>query len=125
MISAINWFEIPSLDIDRAVKFYDTILDVTLRRENFMGTPHGIFPADRDAGGATGAVIQSEARPGKDGTTLYLNAYSLANLDAALAKTPGAGGSVLTPKTSIGPMGWIALIIDTEGNRVGLHCEAE
>ncbi|MBX3082161.1 MAG: VOC family protein [Anaerolineae bacterium] len=124
MNNAINWFEIPSLDIDRAVKFYDTILDITLRRENFMGTPHAIFPANREQDGVAGAVIQSDARPSKDGAVLYLNTGTESNMEAALTKTPAAGGSVVLPKTSIGPMGWIAVIVDTEGNRVGLHCEA-
>ena len=123
MNNAINWFEIPSTDLERAAKFYETVLDVTLRRELFEAVPNAVFPADE--GSVGGAVIQSHERPSKDGVIPYLNARSIAKLDAALAKTPAAGGSVVMPKTSIGPMGWIAVIIDTEGNRVGLHCEAE
>ena len=122
MNNAINWFEIPSTDLERAAKFYETVLDVTLRRELFEAVPNAVFPADE--GGVGGAVIQSHEHPRKGGVIPYLNARSIANLDAALTKTPAAGGSVVLPKTSIGPMGWIAVIVDTEGNRIGLHCEA-
>jgi predicted enzyme related to lactoylglutathione lyase len=124
MSSAITWFEIPSTDIDRAVKFYETILDVKLSRENFLGIPHGIFPADREQGGIAGAIIQSDTRPGKDGVVLYLNTRTEANLESALVKASTAGGSVAVPKTSLGPQGFFAVITDTEGNRVGLHCNA-
>ena len=123
MNSAINWFEIPSLDIERAATFYETILDVKLRREDFGGIPNAVFPADQDAVG--GAVIQSDARPSQDGAVLYLNARSIAHLEAAVSKTPAAGGSVVMPKTSIGPIGWIAMVVDTEGNRIGFHCDVE
>jgi uncharacterized protein len=119
MQNAINWFEIPSTNIDRAVKFYDTILSTTLRREVFLGIPNGVFPADER--GVAGAVIQSDVPPSNTGTVLYLNAVSPDKLHETLAKVGSAGGSVVTPVTSLGPQGWFAVIEDTEGNRIGLH----
>lgn len=117
MAHVVNWFEIPTTDFDRAVSFYSAILGHELSIGEFMGTPHGFF---RDADGASyGAVIQqSTAVPGNTGTLIYLDAP---NLDQVLERVEGAGGSVELPKTSIGEMGWIAVVVDTEGNRVGLH----
>lgn len=116
MRHAINWFEIPSLDFERAATFYDTIFGTPLGRGEFMGVPHGFFSAD---GNSIGAVIGGSATPGQGGTLLYLNAAD--QLDAILARVPAAGGTVLEGKTSIGPQGYIAIITDTEGNKIGLH----
>lgn len=121
MKHAINWFEIPSSDFERAVRFYDTILDAPLRKEVIAGTPNGIFSYEQDKAGQTvgGAVIHdAHAKPGLNGTTPYLNCNG--QLDAVLSRVERAGGKVLMPKTDIG-FGCIALIVDSEGNRVGLH----
>ena len=59
MQNAINWFDIPAVDFERSVKFYETILDVSLRRESSGDTMNGIFPADRE--GVTGALCKGRA----------------------------------------------------------------
>lgn len=114
----VNWFEIPCADIDRAVRFYEAMTGLSLKREIFFGTPHGIFPR-RQEGGVTGALVHNQLRPATDGVVIYLNAAG--EIDAWLARAEAAGGTVLMPRTSIGPMGLIAQIRDTEGNRIGLH----
>lgn len=118
MQNAINWFEIPALNLERAASFYDTILNQQLRRELFAGMPHAIFPAD-EAGVAGAVVLTENHQPGDKGVVIYLNAGK--DLDSILSRIPKAGGSVLMPKTSIGEQGFIALLKDTEGNKVGLH----
>ena len=119
MSSAINWFEIPSVDFDRAVTFYSTVLGAELRRGEFMGVPHGFFPSDET--GVGGALIyNSEVKPASEGSLIYLNAP---DLDGTVGRVAQAGGEVLVPVTSIGEMGRIAIIRDSEGNRVGLHSE--
>jgi predicted enzyme related to lactoylglutathione lyase len=35
-----------------------------------------------------------------------------------------AGGSVKQTKMSIGPFGFISILVDTEGNAIGLHSMA-
>ena len=112
--NTINWFEIPTVDLERAAKFYQATLGADLRRENFMGTPHAIFSAS----GVAGALIQDAKRKPGAGSILYLDAPDLA---AALSKVEGAGGRVLLPKTDIGDPGFIAIVLDTEGNQIGLH----
>ena len=117
MADIVSWFEIPATDFDRAVGFYSTILGQELPKGEFMGTPHGFFT--NSDGSRFGAVIKHEmAAPSNTGTLIYLHTD---NLDHVLGRVESAGGSIETPKTSLGEMGWIAIVIDTEGNRVGLH----
>ncbi|MEZ4671642.1 MAG: VOC family protein [Anaerolineae bacterium] len=118
MSNAVNWFEIPAADFDRAAHFYDTILDASLHRELFGGIQHAIFSSARE--GAGGAIIYNpEVAPSSSGTVVYLNAAG--KLDAVISRVEKAGGKVLMPSTHIGDPGYIAIIQDTEGNKVGLH----
>lgn len=116
---AAVWFEIPVGDLDRAIRFYETVLARALRREVFNGTPMAIFPyADPGIGGAL--VAGPHHRPGLDGPLLYLNCD--AGLNAALARVAEAGGEIAGPVVDLPPgMGRFAVVRDTEGNRVGLH----
>lgn len=118
---ATTWFEIPTRDIDRAAAFYGAILGVELKRETFFGVPHALFPTDgKDAVG--GALIHDPAiAPSTSGSLVYLNAGNEQNLEAIVGRVAGAGGKVLQGKTSIGPNGFIAVVVDSEGNRAGLH----
>ncbi len=118
MSSAITWFEIPAVDFERAINFYDTVLGTPLRRENFMGVPHGIFPA-QDGGIAGAVVLNPDYRTSSTGTVIYLNAGK--DLDGVLARLQAAGGTLKLPKTAIGPQGFIAIAIDSEGNQIGFH----
>lgn len=121
MKHALNWFEIPSSDFDRAVAFYSTILATPLRREVIAGMPNGIFPYEEDeAGRAVGGavVFEEQAKPGMTGVIPYLSCNG--RLDAVLSRVVPAGGKILLPKTEM-PFGSIAFIADSEGNRIGLH----
>jgi hypothetical protein len=117
MKNAVNWFEIPTTDLDRAARFYEATLGIKLRREIFGGVPHAIFTApDPAVGGAL--IFDEKRRPGAEGSLVYLDAP---DLDGALSRVAGAGGAVVLPKLDIGPPGFIAIVRDTEGNHVGLH----
>ena len=123
MSNAINWFEIPAAEFGRAVAFYRTVLEQPVVEREFQGVPHGFLAADEAA--VTGAIIArpvvagGEPRPGESGPVLYLNAAGA--IEAILGRVEAAGGKVLTPVTPIGPQGHIALFLDSEGNRIGLH----
>ena len=112
------WFEIPVNRLDRAQKFYETILDVQLKRENMGGGEMAVFPY----GGrphASGALIQHEQlEPSVLGSTIYLNVEDLRPvLDRVLAH----GGDTIVPRTELPDgIGYFAQFIDSEGNRVGL-----
>lgn len=119
--NAITWFEIPTSDFERAVAFYTTIFGHEISTGDFMGVPHAFFPYQGE--GVGGAIIsRPDTQPGSDGPVIYLNAGN--ELSQAVARVETAGGQVLMPVTSIGEQGYIALILDTEGNRVGLHASA-
>jgi len=120
MAQALDWYEIPTLDLDRAIRFYGTVLDVRFTRELFGGVPMAMFPHEDKSTG--GALIQDGRRkPSAEGALLYLNTHG--HLDACVARVAKAGGTVLAAKVDIGDPGFIALIRDTEGNTIGLHQE--
>lgn len=123
MNKPINWFEIPALNLTRAKAFYEQLFGVTLRQENMGPTSLAAFPYDRSQS-TGGCLIQGEGyRPSRDGSVLYLNAGD--SLDAVLSRVTSSGGEIALPKTDLPPgMGCYAHIIDTEGNRVGLHATA-
>ncbi len=113
----ITWFEIPSINYERAIQFYEIVFNVTLKREDLECMPMAVFPhADEQSAGAV--VHYDVLKPSADGVCIYL--YS-ADFDAALQRIEANGGKIVMPKTSIDPNGFIALFIDTEGNRIGLH----
>ena len=119
MSSVINWFDIPATNLERAVKFYEATLGIKLIEENMLGARMAIFPAK--PGEATGAIMAREGvTPGTTGTTIYLKAGN--DLSAALSRVEAAGGKVVFPKTFIKEgFGYFAIVIDSEGNSVGLH----
>ena len=115
-----TWFEIPSVDFDRAIRFYENILKLELKRETMESINMAVFPHQEKQ--TAGAVVHSDDyQPSPHGICLYL--YSN-DFDAALERIEQHGGKVLMPKKSIGPNGFIALFMDSEGNRVGLHTDA-
>jgi uncharacterized protein len=119
MQNLISWFEIPAADIGRAKKFYHTILGFEMTETEMFGTKMAIFPTD--GSNVSGAIVQGEDySPSTNGALVYLNGGS--NLETALLKVDGAGGKVIVPKTQISPeMGYFAMFLDTEGNRIALH----
>jgi len=121
--SALTWFEIPAIDFDRAVDFYSTVLGKSLSKEDFNGIPNGIFPYEPGKGIGGAVVKNEEYTPSMNAAIIYLDAGSEDALDAMLNRVPDAGGTVLMPKTHIGDPGYIALIADTEGNRVGFNAQ--
>ncbi len=117
--SAVTWFEIPTADFDRARRFYEAIFETTLRAEPFGPARILVFPYEKP--GVGGCLDEgSTSQPSSEGTVVYLDVNG--RLDRTLALVVGAGGKVATPKTALPPgMGFVAHIIDSEGNRVGLH----
>ena len=120
MANAINWFEIPATDFTRAKKFYETILATEIMEMPFPFGKYGMFAADMENGAVGGGLIQSEGfNPSKDGAVVYLNGGE--DLSTPLSKVEKSGGKILLPKTSIGGNGFMAHIVDTEGNKIALH----
>jgi predicted enzyme related to lactoylglutathione lyase len=116
---AINWFEIPVVDFERAKKFYTKILEFEMF-DMIMGEYRmGFFP--REAGSVSGAIVSGKSyEPSTKGSVIYLNCGD--DLSLVLDRVGPNGGSVLVPKTIISPEhGFYAFFSDSEGNKVGLH----
>lgn len=115
---AINWFEIPCDDLERATAFYETVLGQKMHRESDM-EPASLFPTDPSGTGGM-LVKRNVRRPGRGGALVYLNCDG--TLDAVLSRIAGAGGLILMPKTPVpGGHGHFACMRDSEGNHIGLH----
>lgn len=120
-MNAVVWFDIYVDNLDRAVAFYEAVLDIKMEP---MGDPTGetqmmSFPAEMSAYGAGGALTKSDhASPGTGGTVVYFGADDCA---VEAGRVAAAGGVVIRPKFSIGEFGFVVLCQDTEGNIFGLN----
>lgn len=124
MTTAISWFEIATTDLERATKFYETILGVKLIPLDLDKIRMRMFPIDDPMGGGIGGALVDSGdfhKPSAtDGPLIYLNGNP--DVQLVLDRVEKAGGSIVLPKTEISPeYGFMALIMDTEGNRIGLH----
>jgi uncharacterized protein len=120
MVSTLNWFEIPATDFARAKAFYATVLDAQIHVDPSPGRQYAYLPSDPQKGGFGGAIGCGENFvPATTGTTVYLDGGN--DLSVPLGRVESAGGTIILPKTAIGNNGFIALFIDTEGNKVGFH----
>ena len=123
MQNAISWFEIGTTDLARATKFYETIFGITLIPMDMPNIKMRMFPLDDMMSQVGGALVDSGGfhRPsGTDGPLIYMNGNP--DVQTILDKVEAAGGKVLVPKTEISPeYGYMAVFIDSEGNRIGLH----
>lgn len=118
MSNVLTWFEIPATNFDRAVAFYSTILDKELSTMDFMGVPNAMFPVDGTEQRFGAIIADSKHAPSASGTLVYFNVKDIGEV---LERVEPAGGKIEMPATSIGDPGTIAIIHDTEGNRVGLN----
>lgn len=122
MKNAINWFEIPVKNYERAKQFYSTVMALEIKDHHMpeQNIKYGMFPYDADNNGVGGGLIEGNGQnPTTDGPTIYLNAGD--DLNLALNKVEISGGKIMMPKTDIGENGFMAQFTDTEGNRIALH----
>ncbi|MGC1631051.1 MAG: VOC family protein [Gelidibacter sp.] len=120
--SPIVWFEIYVDDMNRASRFYETVLGTKLEglispTEDEMEMKS--FSADMNTYGASGALVKTEGmKSGGNSTVVYFGSKDCKIEEERIEK---AGGKIVTPKMSIGKHGFITLFMDTEGNTIGLH----
>jgi uncharacterized protein len=123
MNNAISWFEIGTTNLGRATKFYETIFGITLNPLDMPNIKMRMFPLDDVMTGVGGALVDSGGfhKPSAtDGPLIYLNGNP--DVQNVLDKVEAAGGEIMVPKTQISPeYGYMAVFIDTEGNRIALH----
>ncbi len=117
-MALVTWFEIPVVDIERAIAFYEYVFEVELERTVIDGHPMALFPDADESGSASGALATGDSYvPSIDGTRVYFRVDDVA---ATLARALDRGGQVLYPITDVGEQGVVAEFADTEGNRIAL-----
>ncbi len=119
----VGWFEIPVTSMERAKSFYETVFEVAISVHDLGGLVMGWFPSGDNTHGATGSLVQHEMyQPSEShGVLIY---FSSRDVNIELNRVASAGGTVLKPKTAIGEgHGFMALLKDSEGNRIALHSQ--
>ncbi|MES2623556.1 MAG: VOC family protein [Patescibacteria group bacterium] len=115
----IGWFEIPVSDLDRATKFYEHVLEISMKREDIPGWKTSWFPSNDEGRGASGVLMQGDGyHPGATGPVMY---FTCPDIEAAIARAEELGSKVMVGKKDIGEWGYIAWIFDSEGNIMALH----
>ncbi len=118
MANPVVWFDIPVVDLDRAIRFYSAVLAAPVKKQELPELAIGVFlHEDHEIGGCL--FKSQEVKPSQHGPLLYLNVQG--RLDQAIAAVERHGGKVVEPKHAIGPYGFRAIILDSEGNRLALH----
>ena len=113
----ICWTDIPVINLDRAIAFYSAVLGQTVTKESPPGMEFGLLPHTDNV---SGCLVRTENnQPSQNGPLVYLSVED--RLDAAIEAARQHGGQVVQEKEQIGPYGFRAIIIDSEGNRIALH----
>lgn len=114
------WFDIPVADLDRAARFYRAVLAVGVDKETYGDFSFCVIE-HRDGNG--GCLVLNKAEIAAGGVLLYLNANG--RIREAVSKVVPGGGSIIQDTHSIGPHGFRAVVLDSEGNRIALHSETD
>jgi uncharacterized protein len=120
--NVVGWFEIPVSNMDRAIKFYETVFDIKISKQDLGDLIMGWFPY-ADIPGSPGSLVHYKDfyKPSTDGVLIYFTAQS-GDLSHELSRVESAGGKVLMQKKLIKEdIGYMGLFIDSEGNRIAIH----
>jgi uncharacterized protein len=119
MKNIVSIVEIPTSNFSRAVTFYQKILDITIEAVDMEGIQMGLFPSN-DQSVSVSIIRGDDYKPSTDGALVYFNAGN--DLQSTLERVEQQGGKIVVPKTEISPdIGFFAMFLDTEGNKLGLH----
>jgi predicted enzyme related to lactoylglutathione lyase len=121
-LNTVCWTDIPVKNLDRAITFYTAVLGSKVSKEGDGGFTFGLLPHTEQ--NASGCLVEMEDNePSQKGPLVYLSVEG--RIDAAVAEVEKNKGRVVSPKHSIGPHGFRAIIIDSEGNKIALHSHAD
>jgi uncharacterized protein len=121
--NTLCWTDIPVTNLDRAIKFYSAVLGEEVRKMSEQGLEYGLLPHEEQ--NASGCLcvgsdsVGNENKPSQIGPLIYIAVEG--RLDAAVKAVKSNGGKVLEEKQQVGPHGFRAVIVDSEGNRLALH----
>ena len=117
----VGWFEIPVTNMERAKVFYEKVFNVEIGIHDLGGLIMGWFPGVQGKTGTSGSLVQHDmyTPSATDGPLIY---FTCEDVENEISRVQSAGGEILKPKTEIGGgHGFMALMKDTEGNRIALH----
>ncbi|WP_431509606.1 VOC family protein [Variovorax sp. DAIF25] len=121
-MNPVSYFEIPVLDMDRAIRFYEAVFGHALERASVDGNEMAFFAHAPGREGASGALAKGDSyRPSRDGARLY---FDVPDIEAVLARALAQGAELLYPVTGVGSFGFVAEFADCEGNCIALHAQA-
>ena len=118
-----TWVEIYVEDMSRAQRFYENVLQIKMIPMQTPGEFSDLemlsFPWAEGGTNISGALCKtSKMKPGTGGTLVYFTCEDCAT---EASRVVDAGGQVLQPKFQIGEHGFCSIVMDTEGNTIGLH----
>lgn len=115
----VIYFEIPTTDIERAIRFYTAVFNFDFERDTIHDNEMAFFPLTENHDGISGALAQGEIyKPTVNGTLVY---FKTEDIKKTLNLAVKNGAEILFPITSNGDFGWVAEFKDCEGNRIALH----
>ena len=118
----VGWFEIYVQDLPRAKAFYESVFALQLEKLESPDPSIELlaFPGPTDdSHGCAGALVKMEAcASGGNSVIIYFMCKDCA---VQAGRVAASGGQVVKPKFAIGKYGFVAHVIDTEGNTIGLH----
>lgn len=117
-VNPVGWFDIYVSDLNRAKKFYEMVFNIKLVDLPVEYGKQSTFPADFEGVNISGALVEKGDRSNGSNTMIYFVSEDCITEEARVEK---AGGKILTKKIAIGEFGFISILLDTEGNTIGLH----
>ena len=109
----VVWFEIYVDKLDRAKPFYEAVFNISLEE---LGDPS-------DSSIQMLALLSNMETYGASGALVKTQDVACADCAAEESRVAAAGGRIERPKMSIGDYGFISMVLDTEGNMLGLHSQ--
>lgn len=118
-VNPVCWFDIFVSDIDRAKKFYEAVFGVQFTDLPSEWGKQSFFPFENDGQNITGALVEkSDYVANANNTVVYFASEDCVTEET---KVESAGGKIVKPKMSIGEFGFVSILVDTEGNTIGLY----
>lgn len=119
MANRVVWVDIPVTNLERATRFYSAVIGQAVTMQSAPGFTFALFPHEgADVGGCLVPVGDGNG-PSDHGPLIYLNVEG--RMKEAVEAAGATGGRVVEPAHPIGPHGFRAVVIDSEGNRIALH----